>query len=357
MTASPCGPFLAVYHRSGMFSTRSGMGLLAEAVGAESFVHEIAWQKLQGRSWMLSQAVRAMGVLYFGSRWNGLLPIWDAWRIRSTLRRKDARLVHILWGEFATPRLARWCVPKGIPLIGSFHASARRQESVFGRRRPFLVYDWITLMSETQKAYFVERGFPASRLSVVLHGVDTGFFRPAEPASGPSDGPLRGLIVGSTERDHIFLSEVMRNLPPGVMNLTVVTRSYDDLAAYRGCPGVVTKGWLDDHALLEKYRASDLLLMPLMDSTANNAILESMACGTPVMVNRVGGVPEYVSPECNIVVEGKVVDDWCRKLRDISADRGRLVRMRAETRAWAERFDWRIIAKQYKQVYIRQIER
>ena len=50
--------------------------------------------------------------------------------------------------------------------------------------------------------------------------------------------------------------------------------------------------------------------------------------------NRVGGVPEYVSPARNTVVKGKVLDDWCRKLRDILADRKRLVHRRAETRTW-----------------------
>jgi glycosyltransferase involved in cell wall biosynthesis len=50
---------------------------------------------------------------------------------------------------------------------------------------------------------------------------------------------------------------------------------------------------LRDEDLREVYRRADLLVLPLLDSTANNGLLEGLACGLPAIVTDVGGVREY----------------------------------------------------------------
>jgi len=104
--------------------------------------------------------------------------------------------------------------------------------------------------------------------------------------------------------------------------------------------------------MLAEYQQADLLAMPMLDSAANNVLLESMACGTPVMVNRVGGVPEYVSPECNFVMSNdRNVDEWVEKLLWLEQNRDVVERMRPATRTWAEKFDWKLIAEDYRAMY------
>lgn len=71
-----------------------------------------------------------------------------------------------------------------------------------------------------------------------------------------------------------------------------------------------------------------------------------------VMVNRVGGVPEYVTEDCNVVVSDELrVDEWVEKLLWLERNRDWLEALRPRTRAWAERFDWKNIAEEYRAMY------
>jgi len=45
------------------------------------------------------------------------------------------------------------------------------------------------------------------------------------------------------------------------------------------------------------------------------------------------------------------VDEWVEKLLWLERNREVAEQMRPATRAWAEKFDWKIIAEQYRQMY------
>jgi glycosyltransferase involved in cell wall biosynthesis len=61
---------------------------------------------------------------------------------------------------------------------------------------------------------------------------------------------------------------------------------------------------LSDEKLLREYATADALLLPLSDATANNAILEAMACGLPVFSVDVGGVSEMTATAACLVAPG-----------------------------------------------------
>jgi glycosyltransferase involved in cell wall biosynthesis len=85
------------------------------------------------------------------------------------------------------------------------------------------------------------------------------------------------------------------------------------------------------------YSAADALLLASDREGWPNVLLESMACGTPVIARRVGGVPEVVAaPEAGRLVDEATPQALATAIRELLADPP----SRAATRAYAERFSW-----------------
>jgi glycosyltransferase involved in cell wall biosynthesis len=91
------------------------------------------------------------------------------------------------------------------------------------------------------------------------------------------------------------------------------------------------------HRLPELYSAADLSMLASSREGWANVLLESMACGTPVIASPIPGNTEVVqAPEAGIIAEAntpqalaQAVTSWSESPRD-----------RAATRAYAERFSW-----------------
>jgi len=334
------------HHQS--LSSHSGMAPLVQALGSHPIYYNVVWEKIQKRSWRIGQWVRKSGQIWSGSEWFAPLPWIDERRLVRALPRGCSSIAHYVFADFTPPVLIDQVHQRGGQIVATFHVTARRASKVLAGVKRLNEIDAVTLVSESQRQWFIERGVPEERIHVILHGVVTDFFRP--PDIRECQNKLRLLIVGKTERDHEFAADVMKRLPRGTAELRVMT-SREQQVHYHGVQNVVILDHRNDKELLREYQQADLLFMPMLDCTANNAVLESMACGTPVMTNRVGGIPEYVDTSCNMVMDSKNVDEWVDQILTITRDRGSLEAWRPVVRIWAEGFDWSLIAKQYKALF------
>jgi len=102
---------------------------------------------------------------------------------------------------------------------------------------------------------------------------------------------------------------------------------------------------------------SDLLLMPSENESFGLAALEAMACETPVISTRVGGLPEVVlDGETGYLVEVGDTRAMAERAVEILSDENRR-RMGVRGRAWAvEQFNTEIVIPQYERLYERVID-
>jgi alpha-maltose-1-phosphate synthase len=154
--------------------------------------------------------------------------------------------------------------------------------------------DFLILPSIHASRTFVERGFDPRRILVLPYGVDLQNFT----ASAPKTPGFHILFVGHlTLRKglHYLLEAVKRAKIP---NLRVTLVGQVDpamiplLARYEGFfthVSAVAKNTLKDY-----YSAASVFVLPSLADSFSLAVLEAMACGTPVIVSRNTGAADFV---------------------------------------------------------------
>jgi glycosyltransferase involved in cell wall biosynthesis len=84
------------------------------------------------------------------------------------------------------------------------------------------------------------------------------------------------------------------------------------------------EGWLDETAKDRAFRNADLFAMPSLSEGLPVALLEAMARGLPIVVSRVGGVPEIVTDGVDaVLVEPGDPAELASRLGDLAEDRQR----------------------------------
>jgi glycosyltransferase involved in cell wall biosynthesis len=225
----------------------------------------------------------------------------------------------------------------------------------------------ITLSTAFRDLLCADYGIPASRVSVVPGGVDVERFRPAE-----SRVAARAHLGWPEDRQIIFcirrlvhrmglenLIAAFGKIAPRYPKATLVIAGRGplaaDLKALADSLGLGEQirfaGFVSDADLPLAYAAADFSIVPSDALEGFGLItLESLACGTPVLVTPIGGLPEAVSGlSSSLVLPGCSIADIAAGLERGLA--GGLPSV-AECRAYAENnFAWPAIARRVMTVY------
>jgi len=109
-------------------------------------------------------------------------------------------------------------------------------------------------------------------------------------------------------------------------------------------------GRLDSVASL--LQATDLFLLPSQTESFGLAALEAMACGSPVVASRAGGLPEVIDDAVNGILEPVgSVEAMGRRAVELLRDAPRYAAMREAAIAKARQFSTDRIVPMYEQVY------
>jgi glycosyltransferase involved in cell wall biosynthesis len=93
--------------------------------------------------------------------------------------------------------------------------------------------------------------------------------------------------------------------------------------------------------------------MTVEAATANNAILEAMACGLPIVSEAVGGIREYVGRESGILYTPGSVREGVQAILKLYSDCSLVEQMGAAARFEAKKLSWHAIGQKTSNVYKR----
>ncbi len=104
--------------------------------------------------------------------------------------------------------------------------------------------------------------------------------------------------------------------------------------------------------LPDYYAAADVCVVPSYHESFGLVALEAMACGTPVIASRVGGLASLVlDGRTGCLVEGHAPESFARCLEELLEDRELRDRLALGARIWAQEFPWSQAAEQVLAVY------
>lgn len=267
---------------------------------------------------------------------------WNMLRERETI-------YHFLYGETTYHYAGRLNNTRDNRLVATFH------QPPVGIRKAVQI-DWhirqlsaIVCVGRNQQDYFAEF-YDRDKIFFVPLGVDTEYFTP--PDAPCTRDPNLCLFVGANYRDFPTLRGVVELVSyhrPETRFVAVMSpKSYALVGEH---PNLSFRSGIPETELRELYRSAALMVMPLTEATANNALLESMACGLPLVVTDVGATRDYVSPECAALMPLYDSQGMAQKVLTLLEDPQARQRMSEEGRKRALEFYWPKVVGQLESVY------
>lgn len=204
----------------------------------------------------------------------------------------------------------------------------------------------IIAVSQALKDALIGLGIPSERIVVLRNGVDLEMFRPRNRRDARTEFGFDGKILLSVghlieRKGHDILIKAL----PRLTDWTLVIAGegperlpLEQLAQKMGVHDRVRfLGQVPHAELSQLYSAADLLVLASSREGWPNVLLESMACGTPVVATSIWGNPEVVcAPEAGALVKERSPECIAEGVHQMYS---RLPNREA-TRQFAERFSW-----------------
>ena len=204
----------------------------------------------------------------------------------------------------------------------------------------------LVTVCEALKRELANLGVEPERIQVLRNGVDLSVFRPVDRDSARERLGIQGptlLSVGNLVplKGHDVVIKALPVLPEITLliagegpNRAAIEQLAQDLEVN---DRVRFLGTIPHERLCEVYNAADVLVLASEHEGWPNVLLEAMACGTPALASSVGGIPEVIrSPATGFLLTDRNPQTIADSIKTLLQDPP----VRAETRAYAEGFDW-----------------
>jgi glycosyltransferase involved in cell wall biosynthesis len=287
---------------------------------------------------------------------------WEAWNLRSYIRRHGIRLVH----AFDYP-LTLFAVPVARCATRAVVASSQRshRELIPSRYRPLMritdrmAHAVVVNCEFVRRHLEIDEGVPSQRIRLCYNGVDLEEFR---PITNSREGVTIGVVCAlRPEKDLGTLIEAFARLKRSGLRLSIVgsgsmLQQLRSQAEARGlAPDSIFAPATANAA--ECLRAIDIFVLPSRCEALSNSLLEAMACGCCPVASRVGGNFELLHHGQNgMLFEAGNVDQLCHVLEQLIEHRVLRQQLAARARRVAEGFSIAQSARRMGKIYSDLIE-
>jgi len=180
----------------------------------------------------------------------------------------------------------------------------------------------VIAVSADLKNKIITLGIPETKIQVISNGVDTGRFHPLDTRSArkklglPEEGSM-AISVGSlieSKGHHLLIAaigELARSFPNFrlyILGEGVYRAALEELLREKKLQDrVFISGDRPNEELGLWFSAADVSCLLSSQEGWPNVVSEALACGTPVLATRAGGIPEIITtPEFGMLVERNV---------------------------------------------------
>ncbi|MBF0324542.1 MAG: glycosyltransferase family 4 protein [Alphaproteobacteria bacterium] len=206
--------------------------------------------------------------------------------------------------------------------------------------------DGLITVCHALKQPLISLGIPAESVTVLRNGVDLQAFRPRDRAAARQSLGVSGPVVVSVgllieRKGHHLVIDAVARMPELTLLIAGDGPERSALTARAASAGLDGRvrflGEVAHRDLPDIYGAADALVLASSREGWANVLLESMACGTPVVATDVWGSGEAVTcPEAGLLMPQRSPDAIVAALSALLA----APPDRAATRRHAEQFSW-----------------
>jgi len=182
------------------------------------------------------------------------------------------------------------------------------------------------VVCSTSKAMALEAQKYLDREMVITpFGVDTDFFKPAEHRQDDFFviGTVKALeqVYGIDRLIKLYAALLEKTKRKTRLSIYGDGSQKEELMALTRSLGiekhVVFYGRVDGDQLLEAFQSLHVFVALSRRESFGVAALEAQACGVPVLVTNVGGLPEVTSPQTGFVVDPNAPESWVEALQQL----------------------------------------
>lgn len=321
---------------------------------------------------------------------------WAPYPVGGVIRRQKADVVHLHWvgaGFLPIRQIGRlnlpvvWTLHDSWAMTGGCHVpfdcmrfetgcgncpqlasgrdddlsrrSVRAKADAYQRVKPVIVTPSTWLAERARRSALLQ----GMRIEHIPNGIDTQVFKPIDrtAARAALNLPAHGRLILTGALDAADINKGYHLLKPALELLAAEADVSCALVTVGGGRGmqlpnipVYALGHLrDDVSLALACSAADVFVIPSIQENLPNVVMEAMACGTPCVGFRIGGIPDMIAHQQNgYLAQPYEPADLAAGIRWVLADDERHAQLSAEARQHVvARYEHTAIARRYCDVY------